>query len=257
MSNYIKFFSEISNSDVSVVGGKNASLGEMYQKLTPQGVRIPNGFATTADAFSYFLQSNQLEEKIKKILEKLEIKNIKSLQKTGEQIRNLIKNGKIPEDLKDEIVKSYGQLISNNNKLLTSAVAVRSSATAEDLPTASFAGQQETFLNVVGDEKLLQKIKECFASLFTARAISYRVDKGFDHFQVKLSVGVQKMVRSDISSSGVMFTIEPDIGLNNVIVINSIFGLGELIVQGKIIPDEFVIFKHGLEKGLKSIIEKK
>ena len=134
---------------------------------------------------------------------------------------------------------------------------MRSSATAEDLPTASFAGQQETFLNVVGDEKLLQKIKECFASLFTARAISYRVDKGFDHFQVKLSVGVQKMVRSDISSSGVMFTIEPDIGLNNVIVINSIFGLGELIVQGKIIPDEFVIFKHGLEKGLKSIIEKK
>jgi pyruvate,water dikinase len=264
MPNYIKFFNEILNIDVSIVGGKNASLGEMYQKLVPLGVRIPNGFAVTAEGYDYFIKSNNLDGKIKKALNNLDTKNIRSLQGVGEQIRNLIKNGKIPDDLKNEIANSYKQLFAADSRGLLNAdssgsfsAAVRSSATAEDLPSASFAGEHETFLNVIGGEKLLQRIKDCFASLFTDRAISYRVDKGFDHFSVKLSVGVQKMIRSDIGSSGVIFTIEPDTGLQNAIVINSIFGLGELIVQGKVIPDEFIVFKQGLERGLKPIIEKK
>jgi pyruvate, water dikinase len=274
---YIKFFSEISAKDTALVGGKNANLGEMYNKLADAGVPVPNGFAVTAEGYDYFIKFNNLEEKIHNVLKGLDTHNIEDLHKRGEEIRNLIKSGEFPEDLKNEILSSFQKLRDANQyepktnqhepiKSRTSTnleqtnmndvressfqvsdsshftVAVRSSATAEDLPGASFAGQQETYLNV-SEKDLLEKIKFCFASLFTDRAISYREDKGFDHFKVKLSVAVQKMVRSDVGSSGVMFTIDPDNGCPNVIVINSVFGLGELIVQGKVVPDEFMVFK--------------
>jgi len=237
----IKFFSEISAKDAPLVGGKNANLGEMFSKLAKVGVPVPNGFAITAEGYDYFIKFNNLEEKIHNILKDLDTHNIEDLHRRGEEIRNLIKNGEFPEDLKNEILFAFQKLKEEYGENLT--VAVRSSATAEDLPSASFAGQQETYLNV-SEKDLLEKVKYCFASLFTDRAISYREDKGFDHFKVKLSVGIQKMVRSDVGSSGVMFTIDPDTGCPNVIVINSVFGLGELIVQGKVIPDEFIVFKN-------------
>jgi pyruvate,water dikinase len=241
---YIKFFSEISAEDTPLVGGKNANLGEMYNKLADVGVPVPNGFAVTAEGYDYFIKFNNLEEKIHNVLKGLDTHNIEDLHKRGEEIRNLIKSGEFSEDLKNEILNAFQKLKEEYGEDLT--VAVRSSATAEDLPGASFAGQQETYLNV-SEKDLLEKIKFCFASLFTDRAISYREDKGFDHFKVKLSVAVQKMVRSDIGSSGVMFTIDPDNGCLNVIVINSVFGLGELIVQGKVVPDEFMVFKDADE----------
>jgi pyruvate, water dikinase len=241
---YIKFFSEISAEDTPLVGGKNANLGEMYNKLADVRVPVPNGFAVTAEGYDYFIKFNNLEEKIHNVLKGLDTHNIEDLHKRGEEIRNLIKSGEFPEDLKNEILNAFQKLKEEYGEDLT--VAVRSSATAEDLPGASFAGQQETYLNV-SEKDLLEKIKFCFASLFTDRAISYREDKGFDHFKVKLSVAVQKMVRSDVGSSGVMFTIDPDNGCPNVIVINSVFGLGELIVQGKVVPDEFMVFKDADE----------
>ena len=247
--NYIKFFKEITKEDVGLVGGKNANLGEMYQKLQSLGVRVPNGFAVTTAAYDYFIKFNNLEEKIGEILKNLNVYDLNQLQKSGEIIRNLIKQGDFPEDLKEEILKAYEELKKEYGEDLQ--VAVRSSASAEDLPDASFAGQQETYLNVT-EKDLLEKIKFCFASLFTDRAIFYRQEKGFDHFQVKLSVGVQKMVRSDLASSGVMFTIDSDSGLDKVIVINGVFGLGELIVQGKVVPDEWIVFKYA---GLNSIPE--
>jgi pyruvate,water dikinase len=250
----VKFFREISIKDVPLVGGKNAALGEMYQNLVPIGVLVPNGFAVTTEAYDYFIKFNNLEERIKDILTKTNIYDINQLQNAGSQIRNLIKSGEFPQDLKDEILKAFSELKKEYGENLT--VAVRSSASAEDLPDASFAGQQETYLNV-SEKDLLLRIKDCFASLFTDRAIFYRQEKGFDHFDVKLSVGVQKMVRSDLASSGVMFTLDPDSGLNKVIVINSVYGLGELIVQGKVIPDEFIVFKEGLKNGYRSIISKR
>jgi pyruvate,water dikinase len=241
---YIKFFSEITAKDTSLVGGKNANLGEMYNKLADVGVPVPNGFAVTAEGYDYFIKFNNLEEKIHNVLKDLDTHNIEDLHKRGEEIRNLIKSGEFSEDLKNEILNAFQKLKEEYGEDLT--VAVRSSATAEDTEIASFAGQQETYLNV-SEKDLLEKIKFCFASLFTDRAISYREDKGFDHFKVKLSVAVQKMVRSDLGSSGVMFTIDPDNGCPNVIVINSVFGLGELIVQGKVIPDEFIVFKPRMD----------
>ncbi len=247
-------FKEIEIKDVPLVGGKNAALGEMYQKLTPLGVRVPNGFAITAEAYDYFVEYNNLKEKIKEILSKTNIYDVNELQKATREIRNLINQGEFSPDLKKEILEKFEELKKEYGENLT--VAVRSSATAEDLPDASFAGQQETYLNV-SKNQLLERVKNCFASLFTERATFYRQEKGFDHFQVKLSVGIQKMVRSDLASSGVMFTIDPDTGLDKVIVINGVFGLGELIVQGKVIPDEFIVFKQGLEKGYKAIISKK
>lgn len=264
---YIKFFKELSKDNVSLVGGKNANLGEMYQKLTSLGIRVPNGFAVTTEAYDYFIKMNNLEEKIREILKRLfefgpnsfssnldNSYDVFQLQTAGEEIRNLIKQGNFPQDLNEEIILAFNELKKEYGQDLT--VAVRSSASAEDLPDASFAGQQETYLNVNEDD-LLEKVKFCFASLFTDRAIFYRQEKGFDHFQVKLSVGIQKMARSDLASSGVMFTVDSDSGLDKVIVINGVWGLGELIVQGKVIPDEWIVFKVSLEKGYKSIIDKR
>lgn len=239
---FVHFFKELTIKDVSIVGGKNASLGEMYGHLTKKGVKIPNGFATTASAYHYFLDSTGLKDKIKAILKGLDTKNVKDLMKRGEAIRKLIIATEMPMDFKEAILKSYREL-SSSYKAKNIHVAVRSSATAEDLPDASFAGQQETYLNVSGEKDLLLAVRKCIASLFTNRAISYRVDKKFDHFSIGLSVGIQKMVRSDLGSSGVMFTIDTESGFKNAVLINSIFGLGENIVQGHVTPDEFYVFK--------------
>ncbi len=242
MSNFIKFFNELTIKDVPVVGGKNASLGEMYRNLSAEGVKVPNGFATTSAAYNYVLEQGGLRAEIEKILKGLDTKNVTDLMKRGSKVRETILKVKFPDDLRDEIFKAYDELSRQYNTKETD-VAVRSSATAEDLPDASFAGQQETYLNIKGKEHLLLAVKKCIASLFTNRAISYRVDKGFDHFKIALSVGIQKMIRSDIGSSGVMFTIDTESGFANTVLINSIYGLGENIVQGKVTPDEYFVFK--------------
>jgi pyruvate,water dikinase len=239
---FVYFFNELGIKDVPRVGGKNASLGEMYSQLTKSGLRIPNGFATTASAYNYFLESTGLKNQIKEILHGLNTKNIKDLMRRGAAIRKLIIAAELPKDFSQAISQAYRQL-SATYQAKNIDVAVRSSATAEDLPDASFAGQQETFLNITGEKDLLLAVKKCIASLFTNRAISYRVDKKFDHFSISLSVGVQKMVRSDLGSSGVIFTIDTESGFKNAVLINSIFGLGENIVQGKVTPDEFYVFK--------------
>jgi len=255
MKKYILWFKEISKDDVLLVGGKNASLGEMFSKLSRKGVQIPNGFAITAEAFRYYLRFNQIEEKIREIFEKFNPKSIQSLKETGEKSRNLILKGKFPPDLEKEILENYQKLSKIYNQENVD-VAVRSSATAEDLATASFAGQHESYINISGNENVLRAVKKCFASLFTDRAIAYREEKGFEHLKVALSVGVQKMVRSDLASSGVMFTLDTETGFENVVLINSIFGQGEMIVKGKIIPDTFYVFKPTLKKGYRSIIVK-
>ena len=239
---FIKFFKELSIFDVPSVGGKNASLGEMYRKLSDKGIHVPNGYATTADAYRYFLESTGLKDEIRNILKDLNTKDVRSLMKKGAAIRKLIRETELPQDFKKAILFGYKKL-SADYKVKAVDVAVRSSATAEDLPDASFAGQQESYLNIVGEKALLQAVRECIASLFNDRAISYRVDKGFDHFSIALSVGVQKMVRSDIGSSGVMFSIDTESGFKNAVLINSIYGLGENMVQGRVNPDEFYIFK--------------
>lgn len=239
---FIKFFNEVSIKDVPTVGGKNASLGEMYTKLTKKGLRIPNGFATTSLAYDNFLNNNGLRNDLKEVLKGLDTHNTRDLIHRGAQVRKMINEADFSKQFTREIIKAYRKL-STESKVKNLSVAVRSSATAEDLPDASFAGQQETFLNVTGEKDLLIAVKKCIASLFTNRAISYRVDKNFDHFSIALSVGVQKMVRSDLGSSGVMFTIDTESGFRNIVLINSIYGLGENMVQGRVNPDEFYIFK--------------
>jgi len=248
------WFREISKRDVPLVGGKNASLGEMVSQLGKKGVNIPDGFATTSFAFRYFLKENKISSKLNKIFKGLRIKNIKELQKAGKEARSLILKADFPSDFKKEIIKNYRKLGKKYGK--NPDVAVRSSATAEDLPSASFAGQHETFLNIRGEKELLGAVKKCFASLFTDRAIAYREEKGFPHLKVALSVGIQKMARSDLASAGVMFTLDTETGFPDVILINSIFGVGEMIVKGKITPDEFYVFKPTLKKGYNSIILK-
>lgn len=261
---FIKFFDELGIKQVPEVGGKNASLGEMYSALSKKGLKVPNGFATTSKAYRYFLDSAGLKKKIKIILKGLNTHDVPDLMRRGKEIRELIMATPLPKDFSDEIIKAYKELgIPYKNKFLD--VAVRSSATAEDLPDASFAGQQESFLNISGDKNLLIAVKKCIASLFTNRAISYRVDKKFDHFSVALSVGVQRMVRADLGSSGVMFTIDTESGFKDAILINSIYGLGENIVQGKVNPDEFYYFKPTKtiisknigDKNIKMIYDKK
>jgi pyruvate,water dikinase len=238
---FIKKLSEVGIKDVGRVGGKNASLGEMIQNLESKGIRIPGGFATTAGAYYYFLRQTGLERFIKKTLRGLNTKNLKNLARRGELIREAIKKAEFPEDLKKEIVVAYRELERKYGKNVD--VAVRSSATAEDLPGASFAGEHETFLNIRGADEVLKAVRAAMSSLFTDRAISYRVDKGFDHFKIGLSVGVEKMVRSDMACSGVIFTLDTESGFGGVVLINGSWGLGEMIVQGEVTPDEFLVFK--------------
>ncbi|MFA4942088.1 MAG: phosphoenolpyruvate synthase [Patescibacteria group bacterium] len=237
---FTRFFNELNIKDVPSVGGKNASLGEMYQHLSKVGVSVPNGFATTAEAYRKFLEDSGLKKKIKTILSDLNTHDVNSLTKKAKQVRELIVATPMPKELEKNIVESY-QKLNKLYKAKNLSVAVRSSATAEDLPDASFAGQQETYLNVQGNKELLLAVRKCIASLFTARAISYRVDKGFDHFKIALSVGVQKMIHSE--SSGVMFSIDTESGFKDVVLVSSIYGLGENIVQGTVNPDEFIYFK--------------
>lgn len=251
---HVKWFADITLDDVPLVGGKNASLGEMYRELTPKGVKIPNGFAVVADAYRHLLREAGLEEPIRRALTGLDTADMEDLRRRASQVRNLILGAKIPADLEREILVAYDQL--KGNQLHPVDVAVRSSATAEDLPDASFAGQQETYLNVRGHLELLDACRRCFASLFTDRAISYRVDKGFDHFQVALSVCVQKMVRADLATSGVMFTLDTETGFRDVVLINAAYGLGENVVQGTVNPDEYRVFKPTLRTGHRPIIQK-
>jgi pyruvate,water dikinase len=251
---YIRTFSEIRMTDVPEVGGKNASLGEMYSQLTSQGVRVPDGFATTASAFRLFLKHNKLRDKILNVLDQLDTKDVIALARAGKTIRNWVMHADLPEELVKEIAEAYRNLEQEYGK--NPDVAVRSSATAEDLPTASFAGQQETYLNISNLENLLVACQRVFASLFTDRAISYRVDKGFSHTDVALSVGVQKMVRADLGSSGVIFTLDTETGFRDVVLITSAFGLGENVVQGAVNPDEFYVYKNTLEQGYRPILRR-
>jgi pyruvate,water dikinase len=253
---WIQKLDQLRMSDVPTVGGKNASLGEMIQTLSRLGVRVPGGFAVTAEAYRYFVRLNQLEDPIRRALSSIEPGNVTALTGRARWIRNQILRASIPDDLRQEIVNAYHDMDASSRSE-GAEVAVRSSATAEDLPTASFAGQQESFLYVHGEAELLAAVKKCFASLFTARAVSYRQDMGFDDFKVALSVGVQTMIRSDLGSSGVIFTLDTDSGFRDVVMVNAIYGLGENIVQGKVKPDEFYVHKPTLDQGHDSLVWKK
>jgi pyruvate,water dikinase len=255
-SNFIKELDKVGINDITLVGGKNASLGEMLQHLTGAGIRIPKGFVITVAAYKSFLEFNNLESIIKHIIGSIDFNNIESLRKGGQQIRLLVENGRFPKRMSEIIINAYASMSKEYQQEYTD-VAVRSSATAEDLPDASFAGQQETFLNIHGPATLMDAVRNCFASVFTDRALSYRQTFGYDHFNIGLSVCVQKMVRSDLGSSGVAFSLDTESGFKDVVVINGSYGLGELIVQGSVSPDEFIVFKPTLEKGFSSIIEKK
>ena len=252
---FILWFKEIGIQDVPLVGGKNASLGEMYQHLTGKGVKVPNGFAITAAAYQHLLKEAGIEQAVRDALDGLDTHNIEDLQARGQKVRDIILNAKFPADLEDAINAAYAQMEAEYGKNVD--VAVRSSATAEDLPDASFAGQQDTYLNITGTDALIDACHRCFASLFTNRAISYRHDKGFGHFDVYLSIAVQKMVRSDSASSGVMFTMDTESGFDDVVYITGAWGLGENVVQGAVNPDEFYVFKPTLKKGFRPIVSKK
>ena len=251
----ILWFKELGIKDVPLVGGKNASLGEMYQKLTKKKVKIPNGFAVTAYAYHYFTEKAEIKDDIKRILNGLDVHDIEDLQERGHKVRQVILNAEMPEDLNQEILKAYHKMEGMYGRHCDTAI--RSSATAEDLPDASFAGQQETFLNIRGDYAVLEACKKCFASLFTDRAIAYREEKGFDHFTIGLSIAVQKMVRSDVGASGVMFSIDTESGFKDAVLINAAYGLGENVVQGAVNPDEFYVFKPTLKEGFKPILTKR
>ncbi|AKD05329.1 phosphoenolpyruvate synthase [Pontibacter korlensis] len=255
MSTYIRFFEDLNNTDVAEVGGKNASLGEMISQLGPNGIHIPAGFATTAQAYWEFLEHNGLKEELTTLLEELDRQKFSNLSETGKKARQAVMRGAFPEEVAAAIKEAYHQLEEKEEAL--SSVAVRSSATAEDLPEASFAGQHDSFLNVQGAEDAVEACKKCYASLFTDRAIRYREHNGFDHMKVALSAGVQKMVRSDKASAGVGFTILPDSGYEQVIFLTGTWGLGENVVQGAVNADEFYVFKPSLKKGIRSIISKK
>jgi pyruvate,water dikinase len=252
---FVKWFEEFGAKDIALVGGKNASLGEMVRNLGKKGVNIPPGFAITAEAYKYVVEKAGISQKIKDTLAGLDTHDMENLAERGEKIRNLVANSPCPKELEEEIRICYRKMEGRFGKNVD--VAVRSSATAEDLPTASFAGQQTSYLNVRGEDDLLEKVMDCFASLFTNRAISYRVDKGFDHLSVYLSVGVQKMVRSDLACSGVMFSIDTDSGFRDVAYITGAYGLGENVVQGIVDPDQFYVFKPTLKEGFRPIVEKK
>lgn len=263
---FILWFSEINKNDIPLVGGKNANLGEMYQNLTnaknetfqDEKISVPYGFAVTAYAYSYFVEKNELDKKIRDVLGGLDTGDIHALEKAGKTVRDLIMSSTFPAEMEEEIWGAYQKLAEKLNLDVSELdVAVRSSATAEDLPDASFAGQQESYLNIHGRHNLLEAIKLAISSLFTNRAISYRQDQHFDHFKVKLSVAVQKMVRSDRGCSGVMFTLDSDSGFREVVLINGSWGLGEYIVKGVVTPDEYMVYKPALKKGYKAIVNKK
>jgi pyruvate, water dikinase len=273
---FVLWFEEVGIADIPLVGGKNASLGEMIRQLNAKGVNVPTGFATTAYAFRYFIQQAGLENKLKQIFADLDVEDVKNLRDRGKQTRALILNTPFPQELEEAIKSAYFGLCERYGADSTlcdrfkgddrqqckeysydTDVAVRSSATAENLPDASFAGRQETYLNVRGVKNVLEATHKCFASLFTDRAISYRTIKGFDHFEVALSVGIQKMVRSDLSSSGVMFSIDTETGFKNAALVTAAYGLGENVVQGAVNPDEYFVFKPTLKEGFHPILEKR
>ncbi|HJV53173.1 MAG TPA: phosphoenolpyruvate synthase [Noviherbaspirillum sp.] len=251
---YVRWFSDLGINDVPLVGGKNASLGEMYRELTPQGVKVPNGFAVTADAYRYVMDRADAWPKLKQALDGLNPDDVDDLARRAHMAREIVYGAPLPEDLAAQIVQAYAALKDEYGEQLT--VAVRSSATAEDLPTASFAGQHETYLNVAGEAKLLDAVKRCFASLFMDRAIRYRIDNGFDHMKVYLSVGVMKMVRSDLASSGVMFSLDTESGFRDVVFITGAYGLGENVVQGTVDPDEFYVFKPTFNAGRRAVLRR-
>lgn len=251
---YIKWFAETHIEDIPLVGGKNASLGEMFRELGAQGVKVPDGFAVTAEGYRHFLHSTGLDARIRQILADLDTRDMDNLQHRGGEVRQAILSTPLPQDLEAEILAAYQQL---GGAQKPPDVAVRSSATAEDLPDASFAGQQETYLNVRGGTSLLEHCRRSFASLFTDRAISYRVDKGFDHSLIALSIGVQRMVRSDLASAGVMFTLDTETGFRDVVLINASYGLGENVVLGSVNPDEYYVFKRTLQQGFRPILQKR
>lgn len=252
---YILWFDEIGINDIDLVGGKNASLGEMYHNLKKKKVQVPSGFAITASAYRYVLEKSGAFDALKTILHGLNHKNPQVLASTGEKAREIILQCEFPSDLQEEIIRAYHKL-SSQHKQKNIDVAVRSSATAEDLPTASFAGQQETYLNITGEKELLLACKRCFASLFTNRAIAYRCEQKIDHLTSYLSIGVQYMIRSDLASAGVIFTLDTETGFSNVVYITGSYGLGESVVQGTVNPDEFYVFKPTLKQGYKPIIDK-
>ena len=254
MNENVVWLKDVGMSDVEKVGGKNASLGEMISGLDSQGVRVPGGFATTAEAFESFLEYSDLKNKINKLLSDLDVTNIQELTKTGLLIRQWVEEAPFPDELYQSIVDSYEKLSNELGSDVT--FAVRSSATAEDLPEASFAGQQETYLNVSGIEDILTAVRKVYASLYNDRAISYRVHQGFEHEMVSLSAGIQQMVRSDIGSSGVMFTLDTESGFDEVVFITSAYGLGETVVQGSVNPDEFYVHKPALKLGRPAILSR-
>jgi pyruvate,water dikinase len=256
---FILWFNEIGIEDVPMVGGKNASLGEMYRKLDSKGIKVPNGFAITAYAYRYFLKYAGIEDEIKKILNDLNTSDLDNLMRKGREVREIITHAEFPPDLTQAIYTGYSKLSADfgQERLDNVDVAIRSSATAEDLPDASFAGQQDTFLNIRGKRSVLDACRKCFGSLFTNRAISYRHDKGFDQFEVSLSIAVQKMVRSDSAYSGVIFSIDTETGFKDAVFITAAYGLGENVVQGVVNPDEYYVFKPTLKMGKRAIIGRK
>ncbi len=252
---FIRFLEEIGAGDVALVGGKNASLGEMYRELRPKGIPIPDGFAVTAEAYRYVLRRAGVEGTLRRVLEGLDPSDVEDLARRARRAREIVYEAGLPEDLAREILEAYGRLREAYGEELS--LAVRSSATAEDLPTASFAGQQETYLNVRGGAHLLEAVRRCFASLFTDRAIHYRIDHGFDHFKVALSVGVMRMVRSDLASSGVIFTLDTESGFREVVFVTAAYGLGENVVQGTVDPDEFYVHKATYREGYRAVLRRR
>jgi pyruvate,water dikinase len=254
MSRYVRFFEEFGISDVPLVGGKNASLGEMYRELSGDGVRIPNGFATTAEAYHHMLERAGAVEQLHEALDGLDPTSVSDLARRGRRAREIVYGAGLPDNLAQEILAGYRRLQEQYGEDVS--LAVRSSATAEDLPTASFAGQQESYLNIHGDQSLLDACRRCFASLFTDRAIHYRIDQGFDHFKVALSIGVMKMVRADLAASGVFFSLDTESGFRDVAFITGAYGLGENVVQGAVDPDEFYVHKPTFQDGHRAVLRR-